>query len=88
MSKIALGTVQFGIDYGINSMCGQVKPSEVEDILNYAHCQNINLLDTAPAYGNSEQVLGGVNVQNFEVVTKTRHFRNCLLYTSPSPRDS
>jgi len=76
MSKIALGTVQFGIDYGINSMRGQVKPSEVEDILNYAHCQNINLLDTAPAYGNSEQVLGGVNVKNFKVVTKTRHFEN------------
>jgi len=76
MSKIALGTVQFGIDYGINSMRGQVKPNEVEDILNYAHCQNINLLDTAPAYGNSEQVLGGVNVKNFKVVTKTRHFEN------------
>ena len=76
MSKIALGTVQFGIDYGINSMGGQVKPNEVEDILNYAHCQNINLLDTAPAYGNSEQVLGGVNVKNFKVVTKTRHFEN------------
>jgi len=76
MSKIALGTVQFGIDYGINSMNGQVKPTEVEDILNYAYCQNINLLDTAPAYGNSEQVLGVANVQNFKVVTKTRHFDN------------
>ena len=76
MSKIALGTVQFGIDYGINSENGQVRPEEVRCILNYAHLQNIDLLDTAPAYGNSEKVLGEANVQNFKVVTKTRHFDN------------
>ena len=76
MSKIALGTVQFGIDYGINSENGQVRPEEVRSILNYAYSQNIDLLDTAPAYGNSEKVLGAANVQNFKVVTKTRHFDN------------
>ena len=76
MSKIALGTVQFGIDYGINSENGQVRPEEVRNILNYAHSQNVDLLDTAPAYGSSEKVLGGLNVQNFKVVTKTRHFDN------------
>jgi len=74
MSKIALGTVQFGTDYGINSENGQVQPEEVRSILNYAHSHNIDLLDTAPAYGNSEKILGGVNVSNFKVVTKTRHF--------------
>jgi hypothetical protein len=31
-SKIALGTVQFGIDYGISSIDGQVQPKEVEAI--------------------------------------------------------
>jgi aryl-alcohol dehydrogenase-like predicted oxidoreductase len=76
MSKIALGTVQFGIDYGINSENGKVRPEEVRNILNYAHSQNVDLLDTAPAYGSSEKVLGGLNVQNFKVVTKTRHFDN------------
>jgi len=74
MSKIALGTVQFGTDYGINSENGQVQPEEVRSILNYAHSHNIDLLDTAPAYGNSEKILGRVNVSNFKVVTKTRHF--------------
>ena len=76
MSKIALGTVQFGIDYGINSENGQIRPEEVRGILNYAYSQNIDLLDTAPAYGSSEKVLGEANVQNFKVVTKTRHFDN------------
>jgi aryl-alcohol dehydrogenase-like predicted oxidoreductase len=76
MSKIALGTVQFGIDYGINSENGQVRPEEVRRILNYAHSQNIDLLDTAPAYGGSEKILGASHVQDFKVVTKTRHFNN------------
>ncbi len=74
MSKIALGTVQFGMDYGINSTGGKVQPSEVERILNYAKSQGIELLDTAPAYGNSEKILVDYNVQEFNVVTKTRHF--------------
>ena len=34
--KIALGTVQFGMDYGINNTRGQIPSSEVKDILaNY-----------------------------------------------------
>ena len=74
MSKIALGTVQFGIDYGVNSVAGQVSSKEVKKIFSYAHSTNIGLLDTAPAYGNSEKILGRVNVSNFKVVTKTRHF--------------
>jgi aryl-alcohol dehydrogenase-like predicted oxidoreductase len=74
MSKIALGTVQFGIDYGINSVEGRVQPSQVESILNYARLKGIDLLDTAPTYGNSEKILGRVNISNLKVVTKTRHF--------------
>ncbi len=74
MSKIALGTVQFGIDYGVNSVDGQVRPEEVKKILSYAHSKNIDLLDAAPAYGNSEKILGRMNISNFKVVTKTRHF--------------
>lgn len=74
MSKIALGTVQFGIDYGVNSVDGQVKPEEVKKILSYARSKKIDLLDTAPAYGNSEKILGKMNISNFKVVTKTRHF--------------
>ena len=74
MSKIALGTVQFGIDYGVNSVDGQVGPEEVKKILSYANLKGVGLLDVAPAYGNSEKILGRMNVSNFKVVTKTRHF--------------
>ena len=53
--KLALGTVQFGMNYGINSIGGKVNFNEVVDIINYARNHDIDLLDTAPAYGNSEQ---------------------------------
>ena len=73
MSKLALGTVQFGTDYGINSGV-KVQPDEVSRIINYARNNGINLLDTAQLYGSSEKVLGDSNTQDFNVVSKTRGF--------------
>ena len=73
MSKIALGTVQFGMDYGIKSSA-KVESNEVINIINCARNNDIRLLDTAPAYESSEEVLGNVNTQDFDIVTKTRHF--------------
>ena len=34
MSKLGLGTVQFGTDYGLNSVDGQVRPKEVKKIFD------------------------------------------------------
>ncbi len=76
MNKLALGSVQFGVDYGVNSIDGKVKFEEVKRILSYASSKNIDVLDTAFAYGNSEEVLGDANNFNFKIVTKTRHFDN------------
>ena len=73
MSKLALGTVQFGIDYGINSGV-KVETDEVSRIINYARNNGINLLDTAQLYGSSEKVLGDSNTEDFNVVSKTRGF--------------
>jgi aryl-alcohol dehydrogenase-like predicted oxidoreductase len=75
MSKLALGTVQFGINYGINSINGQVQLKEVESILAFAKSKGITFLDTAPTYGTSEKVLGNVGVRTFNVITKTRHYK-------------
>ena len=54
--KLALGTVQFGIDYGIANTKGQVQIEEVQSILNYAKKNGVNILDTASGYGDSEEV--------------------------------
>jgi len=72
--KLALGTVQFGIDYGINSNHNKVKTNEVNDILDFALDNDIKLLDTAPEYGDSELIIGNVSMPDFNIVTKTRHF--------------
>ena len=69
--KLALGTVQFGLDYGVTNHDGQVAIGEVKNILDYAKDKGIDTLDTAPSYGNSEKVLGGVGVNDFQIITKT-----------------
>jgi len=56
--KLALGTVQFGLDYGISNSQGQVCPEEISRILTLAKENNINVLDTAASYGESEAILG------------------------------
>lgn len=58
IEKIVLGTVQFGLDYGVNNSSGQVAPYEVLSILQLASKNNISILDTSSAYGNAEKVLG------------------------------
>ncbi|MDB2339818.1 aldo/keto reductase [Gammaproteobacteria bacterium] len=74
MNKLAIGTAQFGMDYGIGSSPGKVSINEVKKILEYAKSINIDMLDTASAYGKSEKTLGELNVDEFKIVTKTRHF--------------
>ncbi len=55
--KIILGSVQFGINYGINEK-GKVPKEEVFEILDYARLKGIETVDTAAVYGDSEKVIG------------------------------
>lgn len=70
MTRLALGTVQFGLDYGIANQAGQVAPAQVSAMLSLAASRGIDTLDTAVAYGNSEARLGAAGVADFRVVTK------------------
>lgn len=58
MSKIVLGTVQFGMDYGINNRHGRVCTDEVFRIMGEAVQAGIDTFDTAYSYGDSERVIG------------------------------
>jgi len=69
-SKIALGTVQFGLPYGITNQYGQISPAEAVKILSLAKNAEIDVIDTAIEYGDSEQMLGNVGFEGFNVVTK------------------
>ncbi len=83
ISKIAIGTVQFGMDYGISNIKGQSSKLEVQKILNFAIENGISLIDTAQSYGNSEKVIGSLNEGRFNIVTKI----NSSINTSKRTRE-
>ena len=73
MNKIVLGTVQFGVNYGINNAAGQVPLEEVCKILKLAKTGGVKTLDTSAGYGQSELVLGKAMKESqthFDIVSK------------------
>lgn len=59
VSPLGLGTVKFGRDQGVKYPSGFTIPDDREaaDLLALARDLGINLIDTAPAYGRSEERL-------------------------------
>ena len=70
INKLALGTAQFGMSYGLANQSGQMSFSEAKKILQQAGKARVDLLDTAIVYGGSEEVLGKIGVAEFKVVSK------------------
>lgn len=73
VSALSFGTVSLGVDYGIAAPGGYGCPADSDalNLLRMAASSGINLFDTAPAYGESEQLLG-------RALAKERH---CLFAT-------
>lgn len=69
-SRIALGTAQFGLDYGVANKRGRIDPAEGREMLALARACGVDTLDTAIAYGESEARLGALGVEGFKVVSK------------------
>jgi aryl-alcohol dehydrogenase-like predicted oxidoreductase len=74
--QLALGTAQFGLDYGITNTRGRVPAEEAAALLQQAWDGGVRLVDTATAYGNSEEVLGAAMRDSWRVVTKTLPLRS------------
>ncbi len=68
--KLAIGTAQFGLDYGIANDHGKVSQKEIKKILDLARSSNISLLDTAMDYGDSEFKIGKAGSKGFNIVSK------------------
>jgi aryl-alcohol dehydrogenase-like predicted oxidoreductase len=69
--ELALGTVQFGLAYGITSRAAPVPASEVRALLRCAHSAGIRVLDTAAAYGDIEERLDALCCDHdFRIVSK------------------
>ncbi|MCB5411973.1 aldo/keto reductase [Pseudogemmobacter faecipullorum] len=75
--KIVLGTVQFGLSYGIANSRGQPDVGLVREILDRAYSAGIRILDTAAAYGQSEAVLGACSTDRWEIITKIPSLAEC-----------
>lgn len=74
-SKLMLGTVQFGMVYGVANVSGKPSPETINRILSEAFDNGVNALDTAPEYGDSEELIGKTLADlklsdKFKVVTK------------------
>jgi len=73
-ATLGLGTVQFGLEYGLSNKTGRVNAKNVKYLLDESHNSGIDVIDTAYLYGDSERVLGENDISFFKVVTKTPHF--------------
>jgi aryl-alcohol dehydrogenase-like predicted oxidoreductase len=68
--KLALGSAQFGLSYGIANTEGQINFDAAVRILARAREAGMDTIDTAIAYGESEQYLGDAGVEGWQVITK------------------
>jgi aryl-alcohol dehydrogenase-like predicted oxidoreductase len=72
LSSLGLGTAQLGLPYGVSNTGGQPSEAEAGAIVRCALEGGIETIDTAPAYGGAEALLGRVlPAGRGRVVTKT-----------------
>lgn len=88
LSQMMLGTVQFGMPYGIANQTGQPDYRDVVSIIDAAISGGVNCLDTAAAYGQSEEVLGRAlrELQIADKVTVVTKVRALTTEELSSPR--
>lgn len=76
-SKLILGTVQFGLNYGINNTTGKLKENKVLELLKIAYDLGIRTLDTAEVYGSAHEIIGNFHKKyscsRFKIITKFPH---------------
>lgn len=77
LSKLTLGTAQFGQSYGIANTSGSPELKDICRMLEAAAEEGINSIDTAAAYGNSEAILG----QALAETGLKNHFHICTKIT-------
>ena len=71
-SRIGLGTVQLGMEYGVTNQSGRPSLEEAAAIVRVAAEHGVRVIDTAAVYGKSERVLGKTldMTHDFRIVTK------------------
>jgi aryl-alcohol dehydrogenase-like predicted oxidoreductase len=80
MLKLALGTVQFGLPYGINNKSGLPTDVELMSLFKLAKESGIEVLDSAQGYGNAEERIGKLSNNEFRIVTKFKKIESSYLF--------
>jgi len=73
IARLALGTAQFGLDYGVSNTRGRLSASEASAVLRLAAKTGLEVIDTAAEYGEAETLLGAAlpRPSPFRLMTKT-----------------
>lgn len=79
ISKITLGTAQIGFNYGIANVNGKPDFQTAIKLLKFAWDNGINTFDTAPDYGNSEEIIGSF------ISSLSKEFRGEIIISSKLP---
>lgn len=86
--KLVLGTAQLGMLYGITNQTGQPNQQCAEDLIKTAISSGVSHIDTARAYGNSEEVIGTALKDGWsgraQIITKLSTLQQCPVSASSS----
>jgi spore coat polysaccharide biosynthesis protein SpsF len=80
-TKLVLGTAQLGLQYGIANQSGMPSRDSAEELIKTAIANGIGAIDTARAYGVSEEVVGNSLKSGWEgrvqIITKLSPLNDC-----------
>lgn len=68
--KLAMGTAQWGLDYGATNKGGRLEDSVVQKLLEAMKANGISHLDTAANYGDAEVRIGNLDTTGIDIQTK------------------
>lgn len=74
--KLILGTASLGMKYGVANQQSNVSLLDAHSILKLSYDSGVQEVDTAPAYGDSESVIGSYNLKNVPMLVHTKIPRN------------
>lgn len=68
--NIIIGSANFGLNYGISNNYKKISSEQIKKIINFCEKKNINFIDTAAGYGNSEEIIGSITNKKWKIITK------------------
>ncbi|GAB1261944.1 aldo/keto reductase [Aurantivibrio plasticivorans] len=87
VNKLVLGTAQLGLPYGISNESGQPDQETAELMIKTSITNGTVFIDTARAYGNSENVIGQALSSGWagraQVITKLSPLNDCPTEATP-----